>query len=96
MKKISVLVFFAFLSGMGFSQWTWLNPLPQGNTLQSVFFSNAGTGYAVGECGTILKTIDGGTSWSARTGGTNAELNSVFFTDVNTGYVVGSRGTILK
>ena len=50
----------------------------------------------MGNFGTILKTINGGSTWTPQFSGTNESLNSVFFTDVNTGYVVGSSGTILK
>jgi photosystem II stability/assembly factor-like uncharacterized protein len=58
-----------------------------GNQLNSVFFVDQNTGYAPGETGTMLKTIDGGTS----------------FTDGLTGYAVGdgylsglNHGTIYK
>ena len=46
--------------------------------------------------GTILKTIDGGTTWTTLSSGTTNDLNSVYFTDANTGYAVGDTGTILK
>ena len=60
MKKISLLVCFNFYAVFAFSQWTWQNPLPQGNYLNSVYFTNANTGYAVGGAGTIMKTVDAG------------------------------------
>ena len=43
-----------------FSQWNWQNPDPTGNTIKSVDFASATTGYAAGDNGTILKTTDGG------------------------------------
>ena len=61
----------------------------------SVYFTDANTGWAVGEVGTILKTSDGGTTWSPQTSGTPNGLTSVYFTDANTGWAV-ARGTILK
>ena len=39
--------------------WFWQNPLPQGNTLRGVSFSDVNTGTAVGSAGTILRTTDG-------------------------------------
>jgi photosystem II stability/assembly factor-like uncharacterized protein len=42
------------------SQWTWQNPLPQSNSLSSVYFTDANTGYNAGESGNILKTTNGG------------------------------------
>lgn len=65
--------------------------------LNSVYFINANTGYAVGGSGTILQTSDGGTTWMADiVTGTNKELESVYFPDENTGYAVGNYGTIVK
>lgn len=100
---------FTFLAVMfcifGFSniinaQW---NPLTSGTskTLESVYFTDTNTGYAVGWGGTILKTDNGGTNWITQTSGTLADLWSVYFTDANTGYSVGydwdnSKGVILK
>jgi hypothetical protein len=61
---------------------------------------DASTGYAVGgglDVGTILKTVNGGASWTSQTSGTTNAYFSVFFpVDALTGYVVGSNNTILK
>jgi len=43
--------------------WTWQYPVPQGNTIRAVRFSQA-AGIAVGDHGTIIRTEDGGLSWS--------------------------------
>jgi len=51
---------------------------------------------AVGAKGIILKTNNGGISWTTQTSGTMNCLISVYFTDANTGYAVGESGTILK
>ena len=64
MKKLSFFVCFSLISAFAFPQWKWQNPIPVGNTLRSVFFTGANTGYVAGLGGTILKTIDGGTSWA--------------------------------
>lgn len=74
----------------------WQNPLPMGNTLLSVAFVDANTGWAVGVAGTILKTTDGGTTWTRQTSGVLNWLQAVTFADANTGWAVGSGGTILR
>ena len=63
--------------------------------LNSVYFPDPGTGYAVGykltdHSGAVIKTTDGGATWNfiARLG--NSPLYSVFFTDSITGFVVGT------
>ena len=46
--------------------------------------------------GTILRTTNGGTTWTSQSSGTTNYLNGVSFTDANTGTVVGDNGTILR
>jgi photosystem II stability/assembly factor-like uncharacterized protein len=60
-------------------------------------------GYAVGDNGTIVKTINGGRTWAALSTGITDDLFSVYFTDANNGYAVGGaispqfhEGIILK
>jgi photosystem II stability/assembly factor-like uncharacterized protein len=95
MKKSFLLSIALVLIGlMSFAQWELL---PSGTTksLHSVYFTDANTGYSVGDNGKILKTINGGLAWDSLTGGTY-NLNSVYFPNANTGYAVGDSGTILK
>jgi len=67
-----------------------------------VSFIDANNGTVVGGgffCVTILRTIDGGTTWSSQTSDTTYSLSSVSFTDVNNGTAVGSGvlgGAILR
>ncbi|MHC4216878.1 MAG: YCF48-related protein [Planctomycetota bacterium] len=57
----------------------------------------SGTGWTVGNAGTILKTTDGGANWSSQTSGTTENLRvSSFPTDDQTGYTAGWNSTILK
>ena len=46
MKKCYLLICLIFVSATLFSQWTWQNPLIQGNVLNSIYFTDANTGYA--------------------------------------------------
>jgi len=82
--------------GVDRSGWFWQNPLPQGNALNGVSFTDANTGTAVGEAGTIVRTTDGGETWVTQDSGTTSALNGVSFTDANTGTAVGQNGTILR
>ena len=76
--------------------YKWQNPLPQGNGLRSVVFTDENTGIAVGYYGTILRTADGGVSWDIQSSGTTVLLWAVSFGDANTGVAVGVAGTILR
>jgi hypothetical protein len=77
-------------------QWHWQNPLPQGNNLRGASFVDANTGTVVGEYGAIVRTTDGGSSWTIQVSGTTQTLWAVSFTDVNNGTAVGEGGTILR
>jgi len=68
----------------------------QVNDLYSVSFTDANTGTAVGDYGTILRTTDGGAHWVAQWASTRKKLNCVAFHDANTGLAVGEGGVILK
>ena len=67
------------LTQICFAQWFWQNPLPQGNSLYSIFFINSDTGWAVGEAGTILRTTNHGITWISQQSGVQSELYSVYF-----------------
>ena len=84
-------------SSASFAQgWSWQNPLPQGNYLLGVSFVDANIGTAVGDAGTILRTPDGGATWTRQTSGTINALLGVSFVDANIGTAVGWHGTILR
>ena len=69
---------------VGASGWQWGNPLPQGNTLRAMSFAPGGTGYAAGDFGTLLKTVDGGTTWAGLRVGTFTNLTTVQAVDAST------------
>lgn len=95
MRKIFlILIPFCILNTGLFAQWVAQSSGTDAS-LNSVFFTDSKTGYAVGDGGTILKTINGGTNWIQQVSGTTEFLNSVYFTDNKTGYAVGF-GVILK
>ncbi len=69
-------------------------------TLRSVYTVGLDFAVVVGDSGTILKTIDGGTTWSTPSSGTKDDLLSVFFPNEKLGFAVGglfnSHGTVIK
>jgi len=79
-----------------FSQWTWQNPLPQGNSLTSVYFTDSMTGYCAGTFGTLLKSTDGGNTWIVLKTNTTENLCGIRFinSDKDKGFIVGSHGLI--
>lgn len=77
---------------------TW-NSVNVNNTyywLEDVDFPTASVGYAVGNVGAVMKTIDGGNNWSLMTTNSSQYLKSVDFVDANTGFAAGYQGVLLK
>ena len=74
----------------------WIDvPAGINTTLRAVFFSDETTGYIGGD-GNILRTRDGGFSWTKTT--TDFDIYDIYFDPVlkNKGYAVGSKGIILS
>jgi photosystem II stability/assembly factor-like uncharacterized protein len=89
--------------------WTKDSSWWSGRALYSISFTDANTGTIVGSglyscvngiCDTlkaaILRTTNGGATWTSQSSGTLATLIGVHFTDANTGTAVGGGGTILR
>jgi photosystem II stability/assembly factor-like uncharacterized protein len=65
-------------------------------TLFSVFFVTPDIGWAAGDAGTIIKTTDGGATWTPQLGGDSQNdaraIKDLRFVDQNTGFAVQSTG----
>ena len=61
---------------VGHSGWYWGSPTPQGQNLAAVAFQGT-TGYAVGALGTVLRSEDGGQTWTGLASGTLDDLDHV-------------------
>ena len=88
-----VYILISFFYSVIFAQdgWIWQNPKPQGNRLNDVFSINENTVVAVGEFGTIIRSIDQGKNWESKSmiGGHEYNFKSVYFTNSSQGWVVG-------
>ena len=101
MQKINLVLVLTFLAAntcLHAQCGSW-QALTTGITseLRAVHFPTDMDGWAVGANGVIIKTSNGGTTWSApQTTNTTQVLHSVHFISGSTGWAVGARGTILK
>ena len=73
----------------------WLSPTPQGNQLTAIDLVGGAEGWAVGTHGTIMKTTDGGLTWSSQFAPTEAHLFGLAAVDRTTAWAVGEGGVIL-
>ncbi|MBI4945136.1 MAG: T9SS type A sorting domain-containing protein [Bacteroidetes bacterium] len=98
MKKLLLILSVATF-GIAHAQWKEISPMR--DYLRDVTFINSTTGYAVGgddnkQKGFVLKTTDGGNTWTIQTDVTDRTLNTVYFYNSSVGYVGGDNGRISK
>jgi photosystem II stability/assembly factor-like uncharacterized protein len=78
---------------------TWIShafpPPGPSVVLRDIATPSALVGYVCGSGGTILRTLDGGATWSTEHTGTTRRLNAVAFFNDRYGVVVGDSGFIL-
>ncbi|MHB1686139.1 MAG: protein kinase domain-containing protein [Ignavibacteriaceae bacterium] len=77
------------------SSWKTL-PSSVSNSLNSIFFINDSTGFACGNQGAVISTMDGGKSWQTLSDSSGIDLYSIYFINSSKGFIVGSKGTILS
>ncbi|NVO21539.1 MAG: T9SS type A sorting domain-containing protein [Bacteroidetes bacterium] len=97
MKKpvLVLLLSFIFLCSTSAQNWSIQNSGVL-TGLNSVFFTDTCTGYAVGDFGVILKTTDGGLNWTSQNSGNLNNIQSVYFINQDIGFAVGAAGKVLK
>jgi photosystem II stability/assembly factor-like uncharacterized protein len=77
--------------------WFFQTSNASGADLHGVFFLADGrTGWAVGDAGRIVRTLDAGDIWTLRVSGTSFNLRGVWFTSALEGWAVGFNGTVLQ
>jgi photosystem II stability/assembly factor-like uncharacterized protein len=70
------------------SGWYWGDPQPQGNRLDEIEFAG-GRGYAGGNFGTLVRTDDGGETWSGLRTGLTDDLRRVRVVNPDTVVIAG-------
>jgi photosystem II stability/assembly factor-like uncharacterized protein len=104
-KKLRFLSTLLLILGLTFtgipaySQWTWRNPLPQGNDLGFIHIDSDNSVWAAGDVGTIMHSVDGGLNWEIKNllGHTKyCIFNDIFYPGGSTGFAVDVYGYIFK
>ena len=75
-------------SAAPYHNWSFRNPTPQGNSLNSLTIGSARL-VAVGAGGLILTSSDGGNSWQGQSGGIMQALNYVTYDAAKSQYLYG-------
>jgi len=85
------------LSDDGGRSYRQAKQVPASSTLTAVYFTDAIHGWAVGQWGVILATVDGGETWTLQRSDTSIDqpLFSVYFKDARHGWAVGLWSMVL-
>jgi len=89
-----ILIAFVIISAQSIAQlWELQNPKPTSSQLWDNFFIDSQKGWAVGEAGTIIQTVDGGKNWENVSSYSDYENNmfisSVHFVNEQEGWISG-------
>jgi photosystem II stability/assembly factor-like uncharacterized protein len=96
LKRIHLALLLLFWSSLSvFGQWSSVDSGTT-NNLNGAYLLDSGTGFVVGDTGTILKTTDAGATWTPLVSGTTTNLHDVYFFDAAAGVAVGEQGLILR
>ncbi|NTW23208.1 MAG: T9SS type A sorting domain-containing protein [Lentimicrobium sp.] len=99
LKGLALLLLYALplITSPQQSDWTWQNPLPQGNYLWDLQVIDENTLFTTGQGGTIMKSIDGGANWTTfNTGNTKLLRCAKFMQNGMKGYAAGANATLIK
>lgn len=94
-KKILLPILLLYFFSIANAQWFPQNSGITDN-LYDIEFVNDSTGFVVGGNGNILKTIDGGNTWTQLNSNIMESLYCISIISENIGWVAGNNGVILK
>lgn len=95
MKFGMTLFLLATAPALHAGEWMWQHPLPQGNSLWKTAFYNEAYGYAVGDYGTIMFSVDGGISWELQYEAITDNFRDIHVLTPTTAWIAGDNGMIL-
>ncbi|TAL66893.1 MAG: T9SS type A sorting domain-containing protein [Bacteroidetes bacterium] len=94
MKHLITLLSLIISSGFLYSEWTWVNPLFQGDKLKEVRIKENNVTYAVGHAGVIMKSTDEGLTWQMMYIPINRRFNSIDISGQGDIVAVGDSGYV--
>ena len=80
----------------GGENWVKMKTDVETDAKRSFHFVNSMVGWIAEEGSEVLKTTDGGVTWTSQTSGVAPTLNDIWFRDLNNGFLVGPNGMIQR
>jgi len=94
-KVLTALLLTLFVASTGWCSWTTRESTTT-QDLNAVALATQALGLAVGNSGTVIKTLNGGQTWESKASGVTVALYDVMLPSATEGYLAGASGTILK
>ena len=98
-RKILFAGLLLFMAITAHSQWTWRNPVPQGNELSVIRIKNDNSVWVAGYTGTVMHSEDEGQTWQIRNLAEHTMYSNFIgldWPDAATGFVVDRNGYIYR
>jgi photosystem II stability/assembly factor-like uncharacterized protein len=95
--KISLIMIFMAVIQFGTlaqSAWNIVTPFPTNNSLNALFFIDGANGWFAGSGDCILRTTDGGNTWTKQSTNTGKSWWGVHFADSQNGWIADTWGSI--
>lgn len=73
----------------------WTKQYPVSSQLNDIVFCNQNIGFAVGDSGVIIRTINAGVSWEKLNSGTTCNLTAIAASGIDNVWVVGDSGKVV-
>jgi photosystem II stability/assembly factor-like uncharacterized protein len=89
MKNFILLILTCLAFGNSYAQNYWIqHGTPASRDLREIYFLDSLKGWAAGDQGTMIKTTNGGTNWTAQNTGIESDIYDLFFINENTGWAI--------
>ena len=100
-RPMTVVVILFLLSCAGSTvslaqTWAWKNPLPHGNTNNSIQRPADNVIVIVGDQGRIIRSVDDGVTWKLTQSNTDISFHDESFIDAEYGWACGEDGIISR
>lgn len=89
-RCLTALIVLSLTTVAGFAQQGWVATriAPARQELNTVFFLDSKRGWAGGDDGFLIKTEDGGASWTKQSVSTTDAINDIYFRDKERGFLI--------
>lgn len=97
MRCLSIIILLTAATTAAIAQEGWVATriAPPKQELNTVFFLDSKSGWAGGDDGFLIRTEDGGASWTSQRVATNDAINDIYFRDKERGFLIAGNAIFM-